>query len=116
MLAALATFAKFAPAVFAPMLASTVRRRARGASAWRISGDPPPPSAFTRLQSLMLWPAIDPGLQTFYDRTIAYQAGRDSPFSIWGQVARLEPLRIAILVGVAALADRLSLPAPAQVA
>ena len=46
----------------------------------------------------MLWPAIDPGLHTFYDRTIAYQAGRDSPFSIWGQVAILEPLRIAILV------------------
>ena len=36
---------------------------------------------------VMLWPAIDPGLHTFYDRTIAYQAGRDSPFSIWGQVA-----------------------------
>ena len=47
----------------------------------------------------MLWPAIDPGLDTFYDRTIAYQAGRDSPFSIWGQVPSLEPLRIAILAG-----------------
>ena len=46
----------------------------------------------------MLWPAIDPGLHTVYDRTIAYQAGRDSPFSIWGQVPSLEPLRIAILV------------------
>ena len=46
----------------------------------------------------MLWPAIDPGLHTFCDRTIAYQADRDSPFSIWGQVAGLEPLRIAILV------------------
>ena len=44
---------------------------------------------------VMLWPAIDPGLHTFYDRTIAYQAGRDSPFSIWGQVPGLEPLRIA---------------------
>jgi hypothetical protein len=51
----------------------------------------------------MLWPAIDPGLQTFYERTIAYQAGRDSPFSIWGQVPSLEPLRVALLVGVAAL-------------
>jgi len=53
---------------------------------------------------VLLWPAIDPGLHTFYDRTIAYQAGRDSPFSIWGQVPGLEPLRIAILVGVALLA------------
>ena len=51
------------------------------------------------LRCCMLWPAIDPGLHTFYDRTIAYQADRDSPFSIWGQVPSLEPLRIAILVG-----------------
>ena len=52
---------------------------------------------------LMLWPAIDPGLHAFYDRTIAYQADRDSPFSIWGQVAGLEPLRIAILAAVGAM-------------
>jgi hypothetical protein len=52
---------------------------------------------------LLLWPAIDPGLSTVYDRTIAYQAGRNSPFSIWGQVAGLEPLRIAILAAVGAL-------------
>ncbi len=51
----------------------------------------------------MLWPAIDPGLGTVWDRTIGYQAGRDSPFSIWGQVSGLEPLRIAILAAVAGL-------------
>ena len=51
----------------------------------------------------MLWPAIDPGLHTFYERTIAYQAGRNSPFSIWGQVPGLEPLRVAILATVALL-------------
>jgi len=51
----------------------------------------------------MLWPAIDPGLSTVWDRTIAYQGGRDSPFGIWGQVAWLEPLRIAIMAAVAAL-------------
>ena len=54
--------------------------------------------------ALLLWPALDPGLSTVYDRTIAYQAGRDSPFSIWGQAAWLEPLRIALLAGVAILA------------
>jgi len=53
---------------------------------------------------VMLWPAIDPGLHTFYERTIAYQADRDSPFSIWGQVGGLAPLRIAIAALVAALA------------
>ena len=52
----------------------------------------------------MLWPAITPGLHTFYDRTIGYQAHRNSPFSIWGQVPGLEPLRVAILVGVGLLA------------
>jgi hypothetical protein len=51
----------------------------------------------------MLWPAIDPGLQTVYERTIAFQSGRDSPFSIWGQLPSLEPLRTVILAGVAAL-------------
>jgi Glycosyltransferase family 87 len=53
---------------------------------------------------LMLWPALDPGLHAFYDRTIAYQAGRDSPFSIWGQAPSLEPLRIAILAATGAMA------------
>jgi hypothetical protein len=58
--------------------------------------------------ALLLWPAIDPGLPTVYDRTIAYQGDRSSPFSIWGQVTWLEPLRIALLIGVAALAIALA--------
>ena len=52
----------------------------------------------------MLWPAIDPGLHTFYERTISYQADRNSPFSIWGQVDGIEPLRTGTIVLVAALA------------
>ncbi|MCW2988825.1 MAG: hypothetical protein JWM24_1763, partial [Solirubrobacterales bacterium] len=60
--------------------------------------------AFLLVSALvMLWPAIDPGLHTVYDRTIAYQSTRDSPFSIWGQVPSLEPLRIVILAATAAL-------------
>jgi hypothetical protein len=92
-LAALATFAKFAPVVLVPMLAT------QGSKKWRFI------LAFAvTTTAVMLWPAIDPGLHTFYERTIAYQAGRNSPFSIWGQVPSLEPLRIAILALVAALA------------
>jgi hypothetical protein len=53
---------------------------------------------------LLLWPALDPGLHTFYDRTIAYQADRNSPFSIWGQAPSLEPLRVALLAVTGALA------------
>jgi hypothetical protein len=119
-MAALATLAKFAPAVLVPMLATY---RPAGPVA---AGDPPPlpvakassgavpptappaAAAFAIAFGLttvvaMLWPALNPGLHTFYERTIAYQAGRNSPFSIWGQVAWLEPLRIAILVGVGSL-------------
>jgi len=125
-LSSLASFAKFAPAVLVPMLATY---RPAGPVA---AGDPPPPPvakassgavppttppagvtfvlafALTTL-ALMLWPTLDPGLHTFYERTIAYQAGRDSPFSIWGQLPALEPLRIAILVGVGALSVLLAL-------
>jgi hypothetical protein len=92
-MAALATFAKFAPAVLAPMLATYGKKRSRFLLGFALTAI-----------ALMLWPAIDPGLHTVYDRTIAYQSGRNSPFSIWGQVPSLEPLRTAILVAVAALA------------
>jgi hypothetical protein len=91
-MAALATFAKFAPVVLAPMLLTYGQKRRRFVLAF---------AAVT--VAAMLWPALDPGLHTFYDRTIAYQAGRNSPFSIWGQVPSLEPLRIALLATVAAL-------------
>lgn len=92
-MAALATFAKFAPAVLAPMLATYGEKRSRFVLAFALTA-----------AAVMLWPALDPGLHTVYDRTIAYQSGRDSPFSVWGQAPSLEPLRIAILVAVAGLA------------
>jgi hypothetical protein len=92
-MAALATFAKFAPVVLVPMLATYGQKRWRFVLAFAVT-----------TIAVMLWPAIDPGLHTFYDRTIAYQAGRNSPFSIWGQVPSLEPLRVAILIAVATLA------------
>jgi hypothetical protein len=119
---ALAALTKFAPALLVPMLA-TYRAPPAGGAEW---GDHPRgsfsyrrgwwapfgdrtrgPGAFLvafglTAGLLMLWPAVDPGLGTFWDRTIGYQAGRDSPFSIWGQTS-LEPLRVAILIGVGAL-------------
>jgi len=119
-LAATATLTKFAPIALAPMLATYCPAGPVAA------GDPPPPPvakapsgavpptappagvAFAlgfvlTVAVLLVWPAIDPGLSTVYERTIAYQADRDSPFSLWGQVAGLEPLRIAILAGVGGL-------------
>ena len=53
--------------------------------------------------AVMAWPAIDPGLRTVYDRTIAFQSGRDSPFSIWGQVHSLQWLRTVLIVATAVL-------------
>ncbi len=96
--ATLATLTKFAPVLLVPMLA-TYRARPRTIVVFSAT--------FLLTAALfMLWPAIDPGLHTVYDRTIAYQADRDSPFSIWGQVPGLEPLRIAILAatGIFAIA------------
>jgi hypothetical protein len=99
-LAAMAALTKFAPIVLAPMLATYrggERLAPKAVAAYAIA-------FVATAAALMLWPAMDPGLATFYERTIGYQADRDSPFSIWGQVPALEPLRIAILVGVGTLA------------
>ncbi len=105
-LASLATFAKFAPAVLAPMLL-TYRREgeqrslARGALLFA--------AAFAAVGALaMLWPAIDPGLNTFYDRTLGFQVDRHSPFSIWGQVPSLDWLRTALLATTAGLSIALA--------
>jgi len=42
------------------------------------------------------------GIRAFYSRTIGYQAGRDSPFSIWGLNPDLRPAQLA-LIGLVAL-------------
>ena len=97
-LAAAAALTKFAPIVLAPMLA-TYRGKPKTIVIFTIA-------FLATAAALLLWPAIDPGLHTVYNRTIAYQADRSSPFSIWGQVSGLEPLRIVLLActGLMALA------------
>jgi hypothetical protein len=113
-LLATATWAKFVAAPLAPMY-MTYRPRPSSAAGVRVR----PRTQDTRRRPALLftlgfllvsalvltWPALNPGLETFYDRTIASQAGRDSPFSLWGQTS-LEPLRVALLAltGVLAIA------------
>jgi hypothetical protein len=46
----------------------------------------------------------DGGLREFYDRTLGYQLGRPSPFSVWGQAPSLEWLQTIAKVAGAALA------------
>jgi Glycosyltransferase family 87 len=98
-LAGLATWAKFAPALLAPMLLTYEGKRR---AALLFAG------AFALATvAALLWPAIDPGLKTFYERTITYQTSRDSPFSIWGQTS-LEPLRTSLMVATGILAVALA--------
>jgi hypothetical protein len=46
----------------------------------------------------------DPGLSTFWHRTIAEQGGRDSPFSVWGQDHSLGWLQAVVKAAVVGLA------------
>ncbi|MGZ5342204.1 MAG: hypothetical protein ACXWW8_04775 [Solirubrobacterales bacterium] len=104
---ALASATKFAPLALAPLFATYVPGRAEG----KI------PTLKDRLPTIALFGAafvattallmaqtlIDPGLATFWERTVGFQAGRDSPFSIWGQTS-LGPLHAIAEVLVAGLA------------
>ena len=46
----------------------------------------------------------DGGLRDFYDTTIGFHAGRESPFSVWGQEPGLDWLQTVLKVAVAGLA------------
>jgi hypothetical protein len=97
----LAVWAKFSPLVLGPMLLTLDGWKPRKLALYA--------GGFAAVTvAFMLWPAIDPGLKVFYERTIAAQAGRSSPFSIWGQDESLEWLRDAILVAVGILAIALA--------
>lgn len=97
----LATFAKFVPAVLGPLLLTyrprgETRRLPRTALLFA--------AGFALVGvAAMLWPAIDPGLRTTFDRSLGAQTGRSSPFSIWGQ-ANIEWLHSLLLVALAGLA------------
>jgi hypothetical protein len=96
---ALATWAKFIPLMLGPMLLTLDGWKPRKLAVFA--------GGFTAVTvAAMLWPTIDPGLKVFYERTIAMQAGRSSPFSIWGQDEALEPIRLVLLgaTGVLAIA------------
>jgi hypothetical protein len=46
----------------------------------------------------------DGGLRELYDRTVGYQAGRPSPFSVWGQVDSLDWLQTVVKLAAIGLA------------
>jgi hypothetical protein len=102
---ALAGLTKFAPLALGPLFARTPSDA--GPSRWR----PGPVSsavyalAFAVTAALMMLPVILGGdLRTFWDHTVAFQAERESPFSIWGLWSGLDGLQTAVQVGAVLLA------------
>jgi hypothetical protein len=91
-MAALAGLSKFGPLALVPLLAAgTGERRPRSLLAFA--------AAFAAVVALATALVIDgSGLREMYDRSLGYQAGRGSPFSVWGQAPSLEPLQTAATV------------------
>ena len=121
-LLALATATKFAPLALAPLFA-------RGVGDAQDEGRPRsgrrPVLLFTLVFAAVAAACIaafipDGGLREVYDRTIGYQTGRESPFSIWGQEPALGGLQLALVVAAAGLAISVAFVprrrSPAQVA
>jgi len=86
-LLAIASLAKFAPLPLFPLYATGeegLRRRGLGG---RVKPLLACTAGFVLFAALLLaYPAVDPGLGMFWERTVESQLDRDSPFSIWGQV------------------------------
>jgi peptidase YpeB-like protein len=78
-------------------LAAPLRRYAKVAIPFTI--------AFAITIAVVSFQAVqDPGLSTFWHRSIGEQGGRDSPFSIWGQDHSLAWLQTVVKAAVVALA------------
>ena len=90
--------AKFATAALVPLLAAGNGRRSLRRLVFFALGL----LAVTAALTLPFLP--DGGFREIWDRTLGYQADRDSPFSIWGAAGGLEPLQLAIAAVVALLA------------
>ena len=91
----LAAAAKFAPLAVAPLFA-TLGRPLRYAA------------AFALVIAAVVLPFLpDGGVRDFYDTTLGFHAGRDSPFSVWGQEPGLDWLHTVMKVVVAGFAAAL---------
>jgi hypothetical protein len=104
---ALATAAKFTPAVLVPLWwRHPFPRAPRGGARRRgflvLAGMA---GALVLTGWVLLLDGLD-GVRSVWSRTVEYQIERDSPFSVWGQYPGLRPLQIGltVLVLVAAVA------------
>ncbi len=107
-LLAMAVMTKFAPLALAPLYAAgDTGLGGLFTRGWRTALRPFVvfAAAFLAVVAVLLAnPAIDPGLSTFFDRTVVSQVDRTSPFSIWGQVDGIQWLQTAVFAAVAVLA------------
>ncbi len=100
--AALAGLTKFAPLALAPLLAThglgecSPARRLRALALFA--------GAFLAAAALASIPAVSHDtLHTIYERTIAYQANRGSPFSVWGLYGGLHGAQTAVQIAAVLL-------------
>jgi hypothetical protein len=106
--AALAGLTKFAPLALVPLLAThglreLPRTRRSRALALFLAG-------FLGTAVLVSLPALShASLHTIYRETIAFQANRDSPFSLWGLYGGLGGLRLTVQIAIVLLAFALAL-------
>jgi hypothetical protein len=105
--AAFAGLTKFAPLALAPVLAThglselSPVRRLRAVALFA--------GAFLAAAALASIPAFSHDtLHTIYERTIAYQANRGSPFSVWGLYGGLHGLQTAVQIAAVLLAVALA--------
>ena len=108
--AALAGLSKFAPLALAPILATHGMRELPGSQPWRRVGALALFAvAFAAVAALALVPALShDSLHRIYERTLLYQANRDSPFSVWGLYGWRGP-ELAVEVAAVVLAVALAL-------
>ena len=104
---------KFAPLALVPLYAAGFRGLLGGDGEGRRLAPLRPVVMFSlgfvvAAALLLVYPAIDSGLGTFFDRTVVSQLDRTSPFSIWGQVDGIQWLQTAILAATAVLAALLA--------
>jgi hypothetical protein len=102
--AALAGLTKFGPLALAPLLA-LYRARRSGDGRVRIR----PVFVFSAAFALTCVAALAPvllesGVRLFYERTVAYQGMRDSPFSVWGLVEGMGTVQVVVQVAAVLLA------------
>jgi len=96
-LAAMAGAAKLAPAALAPLL---VRGRSPSRRSMLLAA-----AAFAAVTVAAFAPFVPHGgVRALWDRTLGYQAGRESPFSLWGQYASLGAVHVAVEIAAGVLA------------